>query len=363
VKIDTRKETTSWSSNIGVDGETEYLGNYYSPVEAAEAYDKRARQLKRPVNFPREGEEQAVPKTRRSSTGPPPAKRARTTDSPAPAAAPPRPPAPQAPAAQPNLQLDPTRLRSATLSRQTDGALGLVVSERDGGVFVDGFRNAAVEVAARGEVRPGDRIVAADGTYVAAGGRRHLKELLARTRDPVSLLLYRGDVPAAAAAAPPPPPRPPEPRAAAPPRPPAAKKPAAKPAARRPPASSSSESEGEAPPRPARRKGAVRRGRRAPPPPSSSESDEEVPAAARPRPRAPAPRSASTRDPDDNLLEQLQDAGTRLRQRGRERDAARAEAATLRRERDEALRERDAARKQLAARNDMLAQVLKEQQY
>ena len=34
-----------------------------------------------------------------------------------------------------------------------------------------------------------------------------------------------------------------------------------------------------------------------------------------------------------------------------------------RRERDEALRERDAARKQLAARNDMLAQVLKEQQY
>ena len=89
VKIDTRKETTSWSANIGVDGDTEYLGNYYSPVEAAEAYDKRARELKRPVNFPREGEEQAVPKTRRSSTGPPPAKRARTTASPAPAAAPP----------------------------------------------------------------------------------------------------------------------------------------------------------------------------------------------------------------------------------------------------------------------------------
>ena len=38
-------------------------------------------------------------------------------------------------------------------------------------------------------------------------------------------------------------------------------------------------------------------------------------------------------------------------------------ASPLRRERDEALRERDAARKQLAARNDMLAQVLKEQQY
>ena len=62
-------------------------------------------------------------------------------------------------------------------------------------------------------------------------------------------------------------------------------------------------------------------------------------------------------------VEQLQDAGARLRQRGRERDAARAEGATLQRERDEALRERDAARKQLAARNDMLAQVLKEQQY
>ena len=86
-----------------------------------------------------------------------------------------------------------------------------------------------------------------------------------------------------------------------------------------------------------------------------------------PEPEAPAPRRGRwrfrDRDPDGNLLEQLQDAGARLRQRGRERDAARAEGATLRRERDEALRERDAARKQLAARNDMLAQVLKEQQY
>ena len=86
-----------------------------------------------------------------------------------------------------------------------------------------------------------------------------------------------------------------------------------------------------------------------------------------PEPEAPAPRRRRwrfrDRDPDENLLEQLQDAGARLRQRGRERDDARAEAATLRRERDEALRERDAARKQLAARNDMLAQVLKEQQY
>ena len=78
----------------------------------------------------------------------------------------------------------------------------------------------------------------------------------------------------------------------------------------------------------------------------------------------------TTATTDDNLLEQLQDAGARLRQRGRERDDARrerdaacTEVATLRRERDEALRERDAARKQLAARNDMLAQVLKEQQY
>ena len=86
-----------------------------------------------------------------------------------------------------------------------------------------------------------------------------------------------------------------------------------------------------------------------------------------PEPEAPAPRRGRwrfrDRDPDENLLEQLQDAGARLRQRGRERDAARVEGATLRRERDEALRERDAARKQLAARNDILAQVLKEQQY
>ncbi len=93
-----------------------------------------------------------------------------------------------------------------------------------------------------------------------------------------------------------------------------------------------------------------------------------------PRPPATLPPLADwrfrDRDPDENLLEQLQDAGARLRERGqerddarRERDAARAEVATLRRERDEALRERDAARKQLAARNDMLARVLKEQQY
>ena len=132
---------------------------------------------------------------------PPPAGTAPPAEQPAPAAA-----AAAPPAAQPNLQLDPTRFRSATLSRQADGALGLVVRERDGGVFVDGFTNAAVEVAARGAVRPGDRVVAVDGAHVAAGGRRHLKELLARTRDPVSLLLYRGDMPAAAAAAPPAPP-------------------------------------------------------------------------------------------------------------------------------------------------------------
>ena len=106
----------------------------------------------------------------------------------------------------------------------------------------------------------------------------------------------------------------------------------------------------------------------APPRPRPPEPRAAVPPRPRPpEPETPAPRRGRwrfrDRDPDENLLEQLQDAGARLRQRGRERDAARAEAATLRRERDEALRERDAARKQLAARNDMLAQVLKEQQY
>ena len=59
VSIDARRENTTWSAGIQVNGEPEYLGNYYSPVEAAEAYDKRARELNRPVNFPREGEEQA----------------------------------------------------------------------------------------------------------------------------------------------------------------------------------------------------------------------------------------------------------------------------------------------------------------
>ena len=107
-----------------------------------------------------------------------------------------------------------------------------------------------------------------------------------------------------------------------------------------------------------------------PPRPRPPEPRAAVPPRPRPpEPEAPAPKRGSSRwsirgrDPDENLLEQLQDAGARLRQRGRERDAARAEGETLRRERDEALRERDAARKQLAARNDMLAQVLKEQQY
>ena len=115
----------------------------------------------------------------------------------------------------------------------------------------------------------------------------------------------------------------------------------------------------------------------APAPPRPRPPEPRAPAPPRPRPpepEAPAPRRGRwrfrDRDPDDNLLEQLQDAGARLRQRGRERDDARrerdaacTEVATLRRERDEALWERDAARKQLAARNDMLAQVLKEQQY
>ena len=108
----------------------------------------------------------------------------------------------------------------------------------------------------------------------------------------------------------------------------------------------------------------------APPRPRPPEPRAAVPPRPRPpEPEAPAPKRGSSRwslrgrDPDENLLEQLQDAGARLRQRGRERDDARVEVATLRRERDEALRERDAARKQLAARNDMLAQVLKEQQY
>lgn len=104
VKIDSRKEVSSWSANIGVKRETEYLGSYHSPKEAAEAYDKRARELNlegetkdRPVNFPREGETKALPSKRKSSVGPP-AKRARTA-SPASGAA--RPPAPQAPARPP----------------------------------------------------------------------------------------------------------------------------------------------------------------------------------------------------------------------------------------------------------------------
>ena len=104
VKIDSRKEVSSWSANIGVKRETEYLGSYHSPIAAAEAYDKRARELNlegetkdRPVNFPREGETKALPSKRKSSVGPP-AKRARTAF---PASGAARPPAPQAPARPP----------------------------------------------------------------------------------------------------------------------------------------------------------------------------------------------------------------------------------------------------------------------
>lgn len=109
----------------------------------------------------------------------------------------PLPPPPQpaaAPVEEPPNLLDPTRFRSATLARQSNGALGLVVCECDGGVVVDGFTNAAVEVAARGAVRPGDWVVAVDGAHVAGGGQRHLKALLEAARDPVQLLLYRGDL-------------------------------------------------------------------------------------------------------------------------------------------------------------------------
>ncbi len=49
------KRDRKWAARIKVDQKTENLGNFDTPKEAAEAYDKRAWELNRPTNFTFDG--------------------------------------------------------------------------------------------------------------------------------------------------------------------------------------------------------------------------------------------------------------------------------------------------------------------
>lgn len=91
----------------------------------------------------------------------------------------------------------PANFRSATIPRQPNGSLGMVVREReDGGCYVDGFADDASELTARGSVVPGDHILAVCGNFIDGKGQRHLRELLKEAHDPVVLLLRREPEPA-----------------------------------------------------------------------------------------------------------------------------------------------------------------------
>jgi hypothetical protein len=49
-----------WQAHIVVDGKLTNLGHYISEEDAAQAYDERAATLGLPVNFPTEGQDQAL---------------------------------------------------------------------------------------------------------------------------------------------------------------------------------------------------------------------------------------------------------------------------------------------------------------
>ena len=69
-----RKPT--WKSSITVAGEKVHLGSFSDPVSAAQAYDAKAREQGRPVNFPRDGEVKAEKNQRRARPAAAPAPRA-----------------------------------------------------------------------------------------------------------------------------------------------------------------------------------------------------------------------------------------------------------------------------------------------
>ena len=69
-----RKPT--WKSSITVAGEKVHLGSFSDPVAAAQAYDAKAREQGRPVNFPRDGEVKAEKNQRRARPAVAPSPRA-----------------------------------------------------------------------------------------------------------------------------------------------------------------------------------------------------------------------------------------------------------------------------------------------
>ena len=71
VGIYRKSKTANWEAGIKVNGERMHLGTYDSPEAAARAYDEKARAHGRPVNFPRDGEQQAKKQRKRARTAPP----------------------------------------------------------------------------------------------------------------------------------------------------------------------------------------------------------------------------------------------------------------------------------------------------
>ena len=74
VGIYRKSKTANWEAGIKVNGERMHLGTYDSPEAAARAYDDKARAHGRPVNFPRDGEQQAKKQKQRTVSTPSPAK-------------------------------------------------------------------------------------------------------------------------------------------------------------------------------------------------------------------------------------------------------------------------------------------------
>ena len=70
VGIYRKSKTANWEAGIKVNGERMHLGTYDSPEAAARAYDEKARAHGRPVNFPRDGEQQAKKQRKRARTAP-----------------------------------------------------------------------------------------------------------------------------------------------------------------------------------------------------------------------------------------------------------------------------------------------------
>jgi len=69
-------KTPTWKTSITIDGGKVHLGSFGDPTAAAQAYDARAREQGRPVNFPRDGEAKAEKKQRAARADAAPSPRA-----------------------------------------------------------------------------------------------------------------------------------------------------------------------------------------------------------------------------------------------------------------------------------------------